>query len=154
MFSWHVTVKETSLRLSKNSSPATSRVGVAAQGTPGQVRYREPREPLSGSPSVGGGAGDQDNAAVDIVRIVVDKTCLLMDFCAEKGFALQGSVRAISASGLGGATLCSMKPANLWGVAEGEGSEGSGEDDCLEGEFKVWHTGGGTAGAVSVRPRW
>lgn len=142
MFSWHVTVKETSVRLSQPSPvvpPSTSEDHVntasptAGSSLPPRLSptatslHRDNFNPQHSLDLSGPEDDDQDsernvNDRTDcqVFRLVISRTDVRMGFRAEKGFVMEGSVVAISASGVGGATFFSINPAVLWGVDDGD----------------------------------
>lgn len=64
-----------------------------------------------------------------VFRLVISGTDVRMGFRAAKGFVMEGSVVAISASGVGGTTFCSINQAALWG---GEDGDRDGEGAVLD----------------------
>lgn len=131
MFSWHVTVKETSLCLSQPVSASTNPIGADKGSYPASTgpapRHRRSRyaesvlqAPLSGMSRA---PGTDEAAVTQVFRLAVRRADLRMGFRTDKGLALRGSVGELTATASDGLPLCSVKPAALWGVASKTGDE-------------------------------
>lgn len=62
-------------------------------------------------------------ANTDVFAIVISDINLRLGIRAEKGITLEGSVYAVTASGLSGSRIFSIDPDALWGVTKGRCNE-------------------------------
>lgn len=126
MFSWLVAIQETSVSLSQPppmTATMTERKSAKSECTSPTKEISEGYELVDGPEGVATSEEcEVDSIAdVEVLRLVVSQTNVNVGFRAERGFALEGSVGAVLASGLDAVPFLSIDPAVLWGI------QGSGD---------------------------